>query len=40
VVDFNPFANFPAGIVGARLWLSVDIAVLTPAAFSVATSVT
>jgi HK97 family phage major capsid protein len=40
VVDFNPYANFPAGIVGARLWLSVDIAVLTPAAFSVATSVT
>ena len=39
-LDFNPYANFPAGIVGARVWMSADIAVLTPGAFSIATSVT
>jgi HK97 family phage major capsid protein len=36
----NPYANFAAGIVGLRLWLSIDVAVRQATAFSVATSVT
>lgn len=39
-VDVNPFANFPAGILGVRAISSVDIAVRYPSAFSIASSVT
>jgi HK97 family phage major capsid protein len=40
VVELNPFSNFPAGIVGARVMHSLDLGVRRVAAFSVATAVT
>lgn len=39
-IEVNPFANFPAGIVGVRAMASVDVAVRYPTAYSLATSVT
>lgn len=39
VIDINPYANFPAGIFGFRAVLSMDVCLLQPSAFSVATSV-
>lgn len=36
----NPYADFPAGIIGVRAMHSIDVGVRHPAAFSVATSVT
>lgn len=38
-VEVNPFANFPNAILGARVLASVDVGVLRPSAFSVATAV-
>lgn len=38
-VEVNPFANFQAGIQGARVMASLDIGVLQPGAFSVASGV-
>lgn len=35
----NPYANFPAGIIGYRGWVTIDVAVRQPTAFSVATSI-
>jgi HK97 family phage major capsid protein len=37
---FNPYANFPAGIVGFRSWVTVDVGVRQPTAFSLATGIT
>lgn len=39
-IEVNPFANFPAGIVGVRAIASVDIGVRYPTAFSLASSIT
>lgn len=39
-VDVNPFANFQAGIIGARAIYSLDVGVRRPFAFSRATSIT
>lgn len=39
-VEINPFANFQAGIQGARVMVAMDAAVLNPGAFSVATGIT
>lgn len=36
----NPFANFAAGIVGVRVWATVDIGVRRAGSFSAASSVT
>ena len=36
----NPFANFPAGIVGVRAWLTCDVGVRQAGAFSLATAIT
>ena len=38
-VRINPYANFPAGILGLGLFYSVDVGVLFPNSFTVATSV-
>jgi HK97 family phage major capsid protein len=34
IVELNPYANFPAGIVGFRVILPCDVAVVAPAYFS------
>jgi len=39
-VGINPFANFPAGIVGIRAMWAMDVIVRHAASFTVATSVT
>ena len=39
-VETNPFANFPAGIIGVRAMYSVDVGVRLPAAFSKADTIT
>lgn len=39
-IDTNPYANFPAGIIGVRGIVSVDIGVRYPAGFSRAASIT
>src|SRR5882672_35054 len=39
-IEVNPYANFPAGIVGVRAMASVDIGVRYPTAFSLATTIT
>lgn len=39
-VEINPFANFQAGIQGARVMVSMDAGCTQPSAFSVATSIT
>lgn len=39
-VEINPFANFQAGIQGARVMVAMDAGVLNPGAFSVVTSIT
>jgi len=39
-IEVNPFANFPAGIVGVRAMASVDVAVRYPTAYSLAATVT
>lgn len=39
-IDTNPYANFPAGIIGVRGIISVDIGVRYPAGFSRAGSIT
>lgn len=36
----NPFSGFDRGLISYRGWLSCDVAVTSPAAFSVATSIT
>jgi HK97 family phage major capsid protein len=38
-VESNPYANFQAGIAGFRVVADVDVAIVQPTAFSVATSV-
>lgn len=38
-IEVNPYANFQAGIVGVRVFYSIDVGVRYPGAFSVATSV-
>lgn len=40
VVEINPYANFQAGTIAARLLVSLDVMVQHPDAFSVATSIT
>lgn len=39
-VEVNPCANFPAGIIGARVFLDCDVGFRQPASFAIATSVT
>jgi HK97 family phage major capsid protein len=39
-VETNPFANFPAGIIGVRAMYSVDVGIRYPAAFSKADTIT
>ena len=39
-LEANPYANFPAGIIGVRAMAAVDIAVRRAADFTVATSIT
>lgn len=39
-VETNPFANFPAGIIGVRAMYSVDVGIRYPAAFSAANTIT
>jgi HK97 family phage major capsid protein len=39
-VEVNPFANFPAGIVGVRAMYTIDFGVRYPVAFSLATVIT
>lgn len=39
-VEINPFANFAGAIIGARVMHSLDVGVLRPSAFSVATATT
>ena len=39
-VEINPFANFPAGIVGVRAMYSVDVGLRHAASFSVASTIT
>lgn len=39
-LEVNPYANFPAGIIGVRAWAAVDIAVRQAGAFSRANSIT
>lgn len=39
-VETNPFANFPAGIIGVRAMYSVDVGIRLPAAFSRADTIT
>jgi HK97 family phage major capsid protein len=36
----NPYANFPAGIVGFRAFVTVDVGVRQAAAFSYASGIT
>lgn len=40
IVELNPFANFQAGIVGFRVILPCDVAVVAPAYFSAITAIT
>lgn len=39
-LEVNPYANFPAGIIGVRAWATVDVAVRQVGAFSAAASIT
>ncbi len=39
-VSVNPFANFPAGIIGVRAIYSMDVGVRRPFAYSLATAIT
>lgn len=39
-VEVNPYANFPAGIIGVRAFYTVDIGVRYAASFSAATAIT
>lgn len=39
-ISMNPYANFPAGIVGIRAWVTVDVGVRQAGAFSLATGIT
>ena len=39
-VEINPFAIFPAGVLGARVLFVLDVGCVMPTAFSIATSVT
>lgn len=39
-ISMNPYANFPAGIVGIRGWVTVDVGVRQASAFSYASSIT
>jgi HK97 family phage major capsid protein len=39
-VEINPFAGFQSGVRGMRLLVALDVGFTTPAAFSIATSVT
>lgn len=39
-VEINPYANFPAGIVGFRVCMDVDVHVVNPAYFSIVQSIT
>jgi len=39
-VEVNPYANFPAGIIGVRAMYSMDVGIRRPFAFSRATSIT
>lgn len=39
-LEVNPYANFPAGIIGVRAWASVDIGIRQAGAFSVAATIT
>jgi HK97 family phage major capsid protein len=39
-ISLNPFANFAAGIIGIRSWVSVDVGIRQPTAFSAATTIT
>lgn len=39
-IETNPFANFPAGIIGVRAMYSVDVGIRLPAAFSRADTIT
>jgi HK97 family phage major capsid protein/HK97 family phage prohead protease len=39
-VETNPYANFPAGIIGVRAMYSVDVGIRYPAAFSRAITIT
>jgi HK97 family phage major capsid protein len=39
-LEVNPYANFPAGIIGVRAWATVDIGIRQAGAFSRATSIT
>lgn len=39
-LDVNPYANFPAGIIGVRAFKTCDVGVRIPGAFSAASSIT
>ena len=39
-ISMNPYANFPAGIVGIRAWVTIDVGVRQAGAFSLASSIT
>lgn len=39
-IDMNPFANFPAGIIGVRALWSVDVLIRHAASFTFATAIT
>lgn len=39
-LEVNPYANFPAGIIGVRAWATVDIGIRQAGAFSVASTIT
>lgn len=39
-IELNPYANFPAGVVGLRCFASADVAVVNPAAFAVQVGIT
>jgi HK97 family phage major capsid protein len=39
-LEINPYANFQAGLVGARIIHDVDVVALDPAAFTLASSIT
>ncbi len=39
-IESNPYANFQAGVVGLRVFLSADVAVTQPAGFAVSVGIT
>jgi len=39
-ISYNPFANFPVGIIGVRAMISCDVAVTAPAYFSAVENIT